>query len=192
LSRKTPVRRAYVQGLLQRRVKYRFDLPAPTSIKSWLAEARQEVRTLLERDWGAVMCPEAELPSLGMLLVEWRGAHLPADVSICAPVSHPRPPPLAYDVPVERVDVCVEPIAPVFPPAEYIAIHIPSVKTFGRISLRRNYAVVKHRGLLFVTEARHGPEPRGGVELLLARYNCASYDLGEALKKLKRILRARY
>lgn len=186
------MRRAYVQGLLQRRVKYRFDLPAPTSIKSWLAEARQEVRTLLERDWEAVMCPGAELPSLGMLLVEWRGAHLPVDVSICAPVSHPRPPPLAYDVPVERVDVCVEPIAPVFPPAEYIAIHIPSVKTFGRISLRRNYAVVKHRGLLFVTEARHGPEPRGGVELLLARYRCASYDLGEALKKLKRILRARY
>lgn len=186
------MRRAYVQGLLQRRVKYRFDLPAPTTIKSWLAKARQEVRTLLERDWEAVMCPEAELPGLGMLLVEWRGAHLPADVSICTPVSHPRPPPLAYDVPVERVDVCVEPIAPVFPPAEYIAIRIPSVKTFGRISLRRNYAVVKHRGLLFVTEARHGPEPRGGVELLLARYRCASYDLGEALKKLKRILRARY
>ncbi len=186
------MRRAYVQGLLQRRVKYRFDLRAPTSIRSWLAEARQEVKTLLERDWGAVMCTEAELPSLGMLLVEWRGAHLPADVSICAPVSHPEPPPLAYDVPVKRVDVCVEPIAPVFPPSEYVAIYIPSVKAFGRITLRRDYAVVKYRGLLFVTEARYGPEPRGGVELRLARYRCASYDLGEALKKLKRILYARY
>jgi len=186
------VRRAYVQGLLQRRVKYRFDLPAPTPIKSWLAEARQEVNTLLEKEWGAVMCPGAELPNLGMLLVEWRGAHLPADVSICAPVSHPKPPPLVYDTLVERVDVCVEPIAPVSPPAEYVTIHIPSVKAFGRITLRRNYAVVKYRGLLFVTEARHSPEPRGGVELKLARYRCASYDLGKALKKLKRILHSRY
>jgi hypothetical protein len=71
---------------------------------------------------------------------------------------------VVYEVPVERVDICVEPVAPVFPPAEYVEIHIPSIKMFGRITLRRGYAVVKYRGLLFATEVKYGPEARGGVD----------------------------
>jgi hypothetical protein len=186
------MRSAYVQGLLQRRVKYRFDLATPTPLGRWLREVFPEVKRLIEEEWGATLCPVDEPPGLGMLLIEWRGGHLIADVSLCAPVSRPKPPPVVYEVPVERVDICVEPVAPVFPPAEYVEIHIPSIKMFGRITLRRGYAVVKYRGLLFATEVKYGPEARGGVVLSLARYRCGPYDVGEALKKLKRILYSKY
>jgi hypothetical protein len=161
-------------------------------LRQWLAEAFPQVKKMLEDEWGATLCATGEPPSLGMLLIEWHGGHLVADVSICAPVSHPKPPPAVYEAPVRRVDICVEPIAPVTPPVEYVTLHIPSVKMFGRVTLRRDYAVVKHRGLLFATEARYGPELRGGVELRLARYRCAPYSLGKALKKLKRILHTRF
>lgn len=186
------VRKAYVQGLLQRRVKYRIDLTEPVTIKQWLSERLCQLKTFLEEEWNAVMCLSETPPSLGLLLIEWHGGHILADVSICAPISHPNPPPLAIEVAVKRIDVCVEPIAPMSPPVEYVKLYTPGVKMLGRITLRQRYAVIKHRGLLFATEVIYTPDVRGGIELKLARYKCSSYDFGKALRKLKAILYSRY
>lgn len=191
LIKAAEVREAYVQGLVQRRVKYRIDLDREMPIEAWAARYGSEVAKTLEERWGATFCPSGVLPTLGLLLVHWRGGHLLADVSLCAPVSHPSPPPAALRAPVRRIDICVEPVAPLVPPAGYVTIHTPGVKMLGRITLRRNYAVVKHRGLLFVTAASYSPEERGGVALRLARYLCHSYDVGKAFRKIRAVLRSR-
>ncbi|AFA39761.1 hypothetical protein Pogu_1734 [Pyrobaculum oguniense TE7] len=181
----------YVRGLAQRRVKYRFDLEPPRPIAMWVAEDLGNVATLLEEEWGAVFCPIIHLPSLGSLLIEWNGGHLVADVSICTPVSHPGAPHLSFEIPVDRVDICVEPIAPPGTAAKYITLHTPTVKSLGRVTLRGGYAIVKYRGLLFAVEARWRGNPRGGITLELARYRCEPYNLGEAVRKLKSILEPR-
>ncbi|MCU7788294.1 hypothetical protein ODS41_10265 [Pyrobaculum sp. 3827-6] len=185
-------RRAYVQGLAQRRVKYRFDIDPPAPIRQWVSENLERVGHLLEGEWGGVFCPSASLPGLGLLLIEWMGGHLAADVSICAPVSHPAPPQFVYDVPVRRVDICVEPIAPVGGAVEYVKVCTPAVKMLGRVTLRRSFGVVKYRGLLFATEVRYGADQRGGVCLEIARYSCAQHDAWDAVRKLKTILSSRY
>lgn len=185
------VRKAYVQGLVQRRVKYRFDLPQPMSIRQWIESNYLELRRLLESDWNAEFCPSSPPPDLGSLLINWHGGHLVADVSICAPISRPRPPPQSLDIPVKRIDVCVEPIAPVVDAVEYVKIYTPGVKYIGRVTLRREYAVVKHRGMLFTIDVKYEADLRGGVVLHIPRYKCASYEAAAALKKLKYLLEAR-
>ena len=184
-------RESYVQGRVQRRVKYRIDYESPTSVSKWLEGEFVELARVLEERWGGRLCRLDALPTLGLLLIDWHGGHLLADVSLCAPLSHPAPPAYLYEVPTRRVDVCVEPIAPPWPPVEYVTLHIAGVKSLGRATLRRRYVVVKYRGLLFATHARHGPEPRGGVRLELGRYQCAAYRLGEALRLLRGILESR-
>jgi len=184
-------RESYVQGLVQRRVKYRIDLGAPTTLRRWIAEEFPQFAKWLEEKWDAQLCPLLQPPSLGLLLINWRGGHLLADVSICAPVSHPAPPDVAFDVYFRRVDVCVEPIAPAAEPVEYVTLQIPSVKQFGRITLREGYAVVKHRGLLFVTSALCEPEARGGVLLKVGKYPCFTYSVREAFRLIKRVLEKR-
>ncbi|MFN3804520.1 MAG: hypothetical protein ACK4SY_05650 [Pyrobaculum sp.] len=181
-------RRAYIQGLAQRRVKYRIDLRSPKPLGLWIEEDLPKARELIASEWGGALCPSPQPPTVGLLLVKWRGATLPADISICAPISHPTAP-YALDVYIRRVDICLEPIAPTAPPAGYISLHIPTVKHVGRVTLRGRHAVVKHRGLLFVVEALYSPEARGGVDLKLARYGCFHYQLGKALRLMKKILR---
>ncbi|MGC9049646.1 hypothetical protein [Pyrobaculum sp.] len=185
-------RKAYVQGLAQRRVKYRFDIDPPAPIRQWISENLEKVKLLLEGEWGGVFCPSASPPALGLLLIEWMGGHLAADVSICAPVSHPAPPRFVYDVPVRRIDICVEPIAPVGRAVEYVKICTPTVKMLGRITLRRSFGVVKYRGLLFATEVKYGADQRGGICLEIARYSCTQHDAWDAVRKLKTILSSRY
>ncbi|MEZ0319712.1 MAG: hypothetical protein ABWK05_06965 [Pyrobaculum sp.] len=184
-------RESYIQGLVQRRAKYRFDYKTPTTITKWLEEEFVNLARALEERWGGRLCRLDALPTLGLLLIEWHGGHLLADVSICAPLSHPAPPAHLYNTPTRRIDVCVEPIAPTRPPVEYVTLHIPGVKHLGRATLRNKYIVVKYRGLLFATSARHSPEPRGGVRLELGRYDCAAYRIGKALRLLKSILESR-
>ncbi|MFN7105924.1 MAG: hypothetical protein ACK4M3_05010, partial [Pyrobaculum sp.] len=75
------VRRAYVQGLAQRRVKYRVDLESPRPLGLWAEEELPKLRELIAQEWGGSLCPSAHLPTVGLLLAEWRGATLPADVS---------------------------------------------------------------------------------------------------------------
>jgi hypothetical protein len=185
------MKRAYVQGLLQRRVKYRIDLELPVGVREWVESHVGELKRVLEREWNAAFCAAGPLPSLGLLLIEWHGAHLLADVSICAPVSHPRPPPLALETPVSRVDVCIEPVAPTMPPAGYVAVRTQLVKTLGRVTIKGKYALVKYRGLFFATEVKCSRDPRGGLVLQLARYDCAPHDLSRALRKMREILRAK-
>lgn len=185
------MRKAYVQGLVQRRVKYRIDLVTPTAPRRWAVEMAGEFLSALEREWGGRLCRVGELPTVGLLLIDWVGGHLLADVSICAPLSHPAPPPHLFDVQFDRLDICIEPIAPTFPPVEYITVYTEGVKKLGRVTLRRRYAVVKYRGLLFATEVKYSGDVRGGVKLEVARYGCSNYSLWGALRKLKSILYGR-
>ncbi|AAL63517.1 hypothetical protein [Pyrobaculum aerophilum] len=185
------VRRAYVQGLIQRRVKYRFDLPQPMSIKQWLQNNFEELKRLLESDWNAEFCPASPPPDLGSLLINWRGGHLVADVSICAPISRPWSPPISLEIPVKRIDICVEPVAPVTEAVEYVKIYTPGVKLFGRVTLRKDYAVVKHKGLFFAVDMKYKADPRGGIVLQVPRYKCASYEAGAAMRRLKNLLEIR-
>ncbi len=181
------VRVSYVQGLLQRRVKYRFDLERPTTIGEWVGSHLPQFLQRVAVEWGAETCP-ASFPSLSLLLINWRGATLPADLSICAPVSHP---PVArfIDVAVKRVDLCLEPIAPMAPPLGYVSTYISTAKQWGRVTPRGKYLIVKYRGLLFATGAQYGPDARGGVVFKLARYGCFQYQLGKALRLLEKILK---
>ncbi|MEM1518973.1 MAG: hypothetical protein QXF78_01940 [Pyrobaculum sp.] len=182
------MRKSYVQGLVQRRVKYRFDLAPPQSIKAWRERFLDEFKSAIEAEWRGRLCVAEELPSLGLLLIEWMGGNLLADVSICAPISHPPPPPFLLDVLFNRVDICIEPIAPTFPPSGYVVVYTEGVKQLGRVTLRRRHAVVKYRGLLFATEVKYRGDLRGGVVLEIAQYSCSRYELWRGLKKLKTIL----
>lgn len=181
---------SYIRGIAQRRYRYKVRLGGPTPLHRALDLAREVLATRITEEWGGRLCPLPP-PHMWLLLTDWLGGTLPADISLCAPISHPAPTGLdkMLHAAFSRLEVCLEPIAPMGPPLAYSRARLPGVKLGGRIALKNGYAVVKVRGLYFIAKVKHRGDPLGGVELQVARYDCFSYDFGEAVKKAAQILR---
>ncbi|MFB6490923.1 MAG: hypothetical protein TU35_006735 [Thermoproteus sp. AZ2] len=186
------VKRAYIQGVSQRRVRYTFIYSADRPLGELLEGAGAAAEEIAS-EWGGALCPSKSLPHLGVVLIDWRGASLLADVSLCFPLSRPLGPlPAEFaSAKFDKISLCLEPIAPMGKPDGYAVWRVPDVKSWARITLRRNFAVVKHRGLYFLIRTRVEGDPLGGVRIFAGRYGCGSIDAAKALLEARRMLRRR-
>ncbi|WP_148678528.1 hypothetical protein [Thermoproteus uzoniensis] len=184
------VRRAYIEGIAQRRIRYTLLYSEPAPLSALLDRARAYAREIAG-EWGASLCP-SELPSLGVLSVGWLGGTLLADLSVCFPISRPLPPDLGLILAAEfrEVSICLEPIGPVGPVEGFSRSRMPALRPRGVI-LRDGVAVVKMRGLYFFARAEARPDPAGGVLLDVARLGCGGVDPLRGLLEARRILRRR-
>ncbi|MCI4465706.1 MAG: hypothetical protein JHC22_07985 [Thermoproteus sp.] len=184
------IRRAYIEGVAQRRVRYTLLYSEPAPLAALLEGARRHVQDVAA-EWGASLCP-AELPSLGVLSIGWLGGTLLADLSICFPLSRPLPPNLDRLLAAEfrEVSLCLEPMGPVGPVEGYSQARVPALRQRG-VVLRPGAAVVKMRGLYFFARAYARPDPAGGVLLEVARLRCDGADAERGLLEARRILRRR-
>lgn len=186
------VKKAYIQGVSQRRVRYTFIYSADRPLGELLEDAAKAAEEIAS-EWGGVLCPSKALPHLGIILINWRGASLLADISLCFPISRPLNSLSAEyaSAKFDKISLCLEPLAPVGKPDGYAIWKAPDVKSWARATLRRNFAVIKYRGLYFLIRARAEGDPLGGVKIFAARYGCRPIDATKALLKARRMLRRR-
>lgn len=184
------LKKAYIEGIAQRRIRYTFVYSDSATLKELIARATRAV-DLIAGEWNASIC-KAALPSLGVLAISWFGGTLLADLSICFPISRPLPKLDAFlEAPFNKVSICLEPIAPIGHVESYSTVRISTVRGSGRISLRGDVAIVKMKGLYFFARAYAEPDPAGGVTFRVAVQSCAGVDPLEGLLEARRILKRR-
>lgn len=156
-----------------------------------LVERASRFARSLAVEWRASIC-DAELPSLGILAINWLGGTLLADLSICFPISRPlRGLDGLLDVPFREISICLEPIAPIGRVEGYSTVKMSSVKGFGRISLRGDIAIVKMRGLYFLAKAYAEPDSVDGITLRIAVQSCAGLDPLRGILEARKVLKRR-
>ncbi|MEM3326094.1 MAG: hypothetical protein QXK63_01465, partial [Thermoproteus sp.] len=180
------VKKAYVEGVTQRRIRYTFVYDELAPLSDLIRDVRSRAGEIAA-EWGAELC-EAELPSVAVLAIRWMGGSLLADLSICFPISRPLPRNLdiILGAKFDRISLCLEPMAPIGGERGTAEIKTATVKRLGRIALRGGVAVVKLRGLYFLARASARPHPAGGVVVEIADVDCRA-DPYEGLMAARRM-----
>lgn len=184
------LKKAYIEGVAQRRVRYTLVYNKPATLRELVERASRFARSIAV-EWRASIC-DAELPSLVVLAIDWFGGTLLADLSICFPISYPlKALDKLLDAPFNKISICLEPMAPIGRVEGYSVVKTPTVRGFGRISLKGDVAVVKMKGLYFFAKADAEPDPIGGVALRIAAQNCAGVDPLRGILEARDILKRR-
>ena len=180
----------YIRGIAQpRRAKWRVEFEGLVRLSDAVECTREVVSGVVAPFFGAEIC-WAGAPRLAVLRIVVSGLEMFADVSICAPVSHPVT--VMPDFPINAIHICVEPILMPGKPVDWVVVRVPGIKLMGRVSLHGGYAVVKYRGLYWVTRVRALPDELGGIRLMAARQRCLTdYDWVRVMALTRRALRLR-
>lgn len=186
------IKRAYVEGIAQRRIRYTFLYNEAAPLRLLIEEARRRAEEIAA-EWGSTLC-RAELPSVGVLALEWLGGTLLADLSVCFPISRPltRPVDMFLDAEFKKLSLCLEPLAPIGEILGYSVAKARSLRdAAGRISLRDGVLVVKLKGLYFMGRGSAEPDLQGGIRVEVAKLGCEGIDPLKGLLKARELLRRR-
>ncbi|MBP1449112.1 MAG: hypothetical protein JZD41_03745 [Thermoproteus sp.] len=183
---------AYVHGVTQRRIRYTLLYSDGKPLREILRDSEAAAEKIAEM-WGGALCRSGRPPDIGVVLIDWMGASLLADLAMCFPLSRPSTyvPDEALDAKFDRMSLCLEPIAPPGEPDEYIKRKISNIKELGKISLRRNISIIKYKGLYFFIKIHAKGDALGGLEVQLGRYKCREFDPLQGLASARRLLTRR-